>query len=530
MKFLRFSPVSSPAAAHFALFAFSLIYYLTFFNHGLEVDDEGYLLLGAAEVLRGKWPLADFTSYGPMSYWLLAWLFRVAGQGVMPERLMLMAFLLANGQAVLWLARRFIPLRWALAFAGLYAFAPGPWYKLFFISSLLYMTVAALFYLDRTGWKRAMLLGFSAGIGFLFRKEAGFIGLPLMFGVFTLPLLRQWLDERRTGLAVVTIHAACGLAGAAIPVAATAAAYAAAGKIEPLVSYFSRFMFGPGTRETLAKMGVLTPFNPALALFEAEQAFYAGGLLSIAFFIIVPLRDFFLNPALREEAMKRMTFGAMALASMAYSFPFVWGSRMLSTFPLVYVCYGAALLAAAAKTGKENHRKIVLAAGCAAILLPVAFFTKDQIYSGSITTRFAPTVEIEHPLLRGIYPYEANREDFEDLIKEMAKAPSGATLVSMSESTTMGFLSGLSNPTVYRAFSLEFSRPGEEDRAIKEFERLKITYFVGRRRQFLDGGGPASNLDSYAPAIKTYLLANYDIVPLGRNFVLLRRKEKGAAL
>lgn len=511
-------------SAHLVLFAASLAYYLLFFNYGLEVDDEGYLLLGAAEVLRGKWPLADFTSYNPLSYWLLAGVFKIFGQGVLQERLMLLLFLLANGQMVLWLALRFLPLSWALAVAGLYAFAPGPWYKLFFIFSILIIATASLFYLEKPCLKRAALLGLSVGVGFLFRKEAGILGLMTMIGVLALPFMKKWLEEKKANMETPK-HLLIGLVFAFVPVAIAISVYSLAGKLEKLADYFGRFSLGADTKTILAKMGVLTPFNPAAAFSDIEQAFYAIGLCTSAVFTLQALRDFFTFSSRREEAAKKTAFGVFALASMSYSFPFVWSTRMLSTFPLVYVCYAAVLEKIVKKIDNAKLRKITAAFGLAALLIPVLLFTKHQIYSGSITTRLERTVKVDHPLLRGVYPYQINQRDIERLSEEMAKAPENASLVSMSESTTMGFLSGLSNPTVYRAFSIEFARPDEEEKAIEIFEQLKIDYFVGRKRQFMEEGGPASNLDAYAPKIKKYILDNYNMIPLGNNFVLFQRKQ-----
>lgn len=511
--------------APFILLAFTLLYYLTFFNYGLEVDDEGFFLLGASEVLRGKWPMADFSSYGPLSYWGLAGFFKVLGQGVMAERILLMILLLLNGQAVLWIARRFLPLGWALAIAGLYAFAPGPWYKLFFVSTVLLVAMAALHYLDKPDWKRAMGLGLSVGFGFLVRKETGMMGLPFMAGVLALPHLKTLLEEKRFSVACIG-HGLAAIAGAAMLPVFTGAFYMAAGKWEILWTNSLRVLLNAHAREMFAKMGILTPFDPLRVVthLDLEQAFYTGGLVVVAV-TLGGLRAFFVNPAGRQAAMHRIALGVAALMSMTYCYLFVWGTRMLSTFPLVYLCYAMTLLAVAKKIGRVRLRWYVLVAGCALLVLPVLDFTKHQIYSGSITTRFGKTAEVDHPLLRGIHVYETNRMDIERLQEEMAKAPLGASMVSMSESTTMGFLSGLSNPTVYRAFSLEFARPGEEEKAIETFERMKITYFIARRVQFLDGGGPASDLDSYAPKIKAYLLAHYEVIPLGEHSVLLRRKD-----
>jgi hypothetical protein len=152
-------------------------------------------------------------------------------------------------------------------------------------------------------------------------------------------------------------------------------------------------------------------------------------------------------------------------------------------------------------------------------------FIGVQNYSGSITTRSAPTVTVNLPKLHGIHIYTTQIEDIKKLVRFTKNAKANDYLISMSESTTMGYLSGLRNPTYYRLFFREFAPPGEQERAIKTFNHDLIRYFVARRSQFLKGGGYSSPLGTYAPKIKAYLEEKYKIIPLGINYVLLERKN-----
>jgi hypothetical protein len=135
-------------------------------------------------------------------------------------------------------------------------------------------------------------------------------------------------------------------------------------------------------------------------------------------------------------------------------------------------------------------------------------------------------IQIEHPRLHGIYIYPGQDETIRRLSNLTRDAKRSDNLIPMSESTTLGYLSGLPNPTYYRLFLSEFAPPGEEARAIAEFDKLKIRFFVARRHQFLDGPMIGSDLNRYAPSIRTYLMANYNIMELGPGFVLLERKHQ----
>src|SRR4030067_1796858 len=72
-------------------------YYISFFNYGISLGDEGFFVYGAERVLKGQLPMSDFTSYPPGSYFLLALLFKVFGVTLLVSRGMEMVFLLING-------------------------------------------------------------------------------------------------------------------------------------------------------------------------------------------------------------------------------------------------------------------------------------------------------------------------------------------------------------------------------------------------------------------------------------------------
>ncbi len=134
-------------------------------------------------------------------------------------------------------------------------------------------------------------------------------------------------------------------------------------------------------------------------------------------------------------------------------------------------------------------------------------------------------VQVSHPKLAHIYVEPGQRDAINDLMRLTTGATDKDFLIPMSEATTFSYLSNLVNPTYYRLFVAEFAHAGEEDRAIQQFEQHKIRYFVARRSQFLGGPRIGSDLASYAPKIRAYLIDKYRVTPLGDGFVLLTRKE-----
>ena len=199
---------------------------------------------------------------------------------------------------------------------------------------------------------------------------------------------------------------------------------------------------------------------------------------------------------------------------------------MLSSFAVVYL---AAIISLAdlgswlGQRGWPRGRVWAVPAGSFVLLAFVGIFCRTAIYSGSISAMFPPSVRVDHPFLKGAWIYNLHAPDIQRLMEIVKKTPK-ASIVPTSESTTMAYLSGLDNPTYFRLFTRELAPPGAEAAAIETFEREKIDYFVARSGQFIPGGARASDLNRYAPAVKTYLLSHYDLVSLGERYVLLVRR------
>ena len=523
------------------LLAAALIYYLRFFNCGIDLDDEGFLLANAASVLHGGWPIADYYSYPPLSYWILAAAFRSFGELVIVERILLMVLILANVWLVFWAARHVLSLWWALFPAALYAFAPGPWYKVFFVSHFLTVFAATLWMLDRPGWRRAGLLGFAIGLALIGRVEAGVVGagvaaLSTIVGFIASPAYALPNAEGAASPRVRTVMrlAIQALTGAALPVALALGAYALAGKLHPLFQNLDHYYNLVGSADyvnALSGRAARYSFVDAVLRPSRETTAYTFGVLACSAVCLRALPVLWRREPGDSGRLWWGVTGLFALVSMSYTYFYVWNSRMLSSFPVVYIAITLVVCWISAWLRARRQRPLLSHVVALAVLLLVArsvykFATTVDFYSGSYTTYIkGGMVRVAHPRLTGLWVYEFQVKDIEALMKLTAGASSRDYLVPMSEATTMGYLSGLRNPTYYRLFLSEFAPQGEEDTAIGTFERLKIRFFVARRSQFVDEPGPGSDLKSYAPKIRRYLVDNYEVLPLGYGFVLLRRKQ-----
>lgn len=514
------------------LFIAFLAYYITFFNYGIDLDDEGYLLLNASSILTGQWPMADFQSYQPFSYFLLAGFFKLVGDGVFTERLLLMVIILSNIGLLYFCASKLLSPLYAFSIAVLYGVAPGPWYKVFFIWHLIIFLASVIWAIDRPSLFRFFLVGLSSGLAISSRYQAGVIAIIVFFSVMAVYGYRLKADTDKKLVQLIKWSGSYLLGLTLIP-AAFIVAYAQMEKLPSAVKNIQHYYNVTNLPVVIQSSGVSSTFDPLLLIKSPTMEMWAYAIAlaaCMASLIVFSKRVFFFKEHNKRDLMA-LTAALVGLGSMAYTYNFVWNSRMLSSFAVVYINFFLVLGLLREKMTPQlgrvygvNSRGLYLLAFCMLSAYLISF-VRVQNYSGSITTRMSAMVKVDHPKLQGIYVYADQKPDIDALMNYAQLAAPGDALISMSESTTMSYLSGLPNPTYYRLFLAEFAPDGEQEKAIRTFDQLNIRYFVARKGQFIPGGGPSSDITRYAPQVFEYLKKNYDIKPLGKRFILLERKS-----
>ena len=522
---------TNPALWYLVFVCVSLCSYALSFRYGIDLDDEGLLVGGAADILGGRYPLADFYSYQPWMYFSLAGFFRLFGTTLLVERLFLIVNLLAAGVSLLWLARQVLPPLPAMLPVLLYAQAPGPWYKVFFIFHLLLILLTLFVFDSRPQPKRAALAGLATGFALVSRVEAGLVGIVLFVGTLGLSLIADFCEPNRRNARTLARHVAnvIGYAlSAALPLAIFAVVYASVGKLHSLVEHL-RYYATTEPYENVVDLTGRTDAFSLSALFThptLEHWFYGFSLLACLTLFLINLASFFRSGANAQgESRRLIILAAASVASMGYTLFFVWNSRMLSSFAIVYVAEVALLFQGQRCLGTK-HRPLLPAVGGICLALIVHTFCKVNFYSGSVNMRVLAPGHSKAPFLKGAI-IDAGQAEAIDKLRAITARDSGAALVPMSEATAMGFLSGLPNPTYYRLFTVELFGRRRQERAIETFEQHKIKYFVARSGQFIAGGAPASDIDSFAPLVKRYLISHYDIQSLSYSYVLLTRRVGG---
>ncbi len=512
--------------------AVALLYYLLFFNYGIDLDDEGFFIGGASAILHfGQLPFADFMSYPPWMYFSLAGFFHIFGETLRVERALLICHLLIGIACLLWLSRKVLPPPIAVIPVLFYAVAPGSWYRVFFVFSLLIAAVALFHFNDKPTQRRALLVGVALGVAAITRVEAALVSLLVFVGsLFVVAFCDLRAGE---GIGSVLLRrlaniVVCVVGLAVAPMVATIP-YVMTGKLHALVANLIRYVNPASYSNGVAGRGLGDMSRPWALVSDPrlEQWVYAVALAAcLALVTINAARLLISTPEHFLRLRRRILLGAMAIASMGETFFFVWNSRMLSTFAIVTLAVIALLNDETAPLLRRS-RIAIFAGGCAVILAVIASFSAAvDYYSGSITV-FRPGIKYRQtiqPFLKGAMIWSPQADTIDQLYR-IAQAHPDATLVPMTYCTTLGYLSNLRNPTYYRLFTTS-EMPGKtgQQAAISTFERDRVTYFVARRGTFFSTDDPGAVQMVILPLVKSYLLRHYDIRPLGENYVILVRR------
>ena len=157
----------------------SLAYYFSYYLKFIDIVDEGFLVNGALRVLEGQVPLADFWSYPPGRYYVLAGLFHVFGVNVAIERIMWIILMTVRNILVYTVSRRLLSQWLSLPVVLSIMLIPGPWHKTLY-SFLMFTHMFVVFkYIEKPTVHRALLIGIVAGLTFYFRQDYAFFSIVM---------------------------------------------------------------------------------------------------------------------------------------------------------------------------------------------------------------------------------------------------------------------------------------------------------------------------------------------------------------
>jgi hypothetical protein len=173
-----------------------LIYLSFFYNYGINLLDEGYLLNSAKRVVSGEIPYKDFyTPYPPGRYYLLAFLFKTFGQNANILRI-LEAMILVSCSILVYIIARILGVNqvFSLIAAILMILGPGPWHKIFYPFFTLVNILVILLFQKKATIYRCLLISGVIGLTFLFRQDIGIISLSIFLFMILLMVLTRKKD------------------------------------------------------------------------------------------------------------------------------------------------------------------------------------------------------------------------------------------------------------------------------------------------------------------------------------------------
>jgi len=213
------------------LLVLALVYYLSYLRCGLNLSDEGYVVMGALRVLDGQVPGADFHSYAPGRTYLLAALFDWLGASIGTERAMWVAMRCLVTACHWWLARQFLPRGPALALVVLCALVPGPWHKTPLVLGLVGGALLLVWLVRATGLWKVLLIGIGIGALGILREETGVLGsvVGVVVAFFSPPPSTRLQRLARVGVLV---------AGVLLPALLFAAGFATQGRLADAAAFY----------------------------------------------------------------------------------------------------------------------------------------------------------------------------------------------------------------------------------------------------------------------------------------------------
>jgi hypothetical protein len=491
------------------LVAFS--YYISYFNYGINLGDEGFFVYGAARVLQGQLPMSDFISYPPGSYFLLALLFKMFGVNLLVSRLMEMAFLLFNGVMMFFIGKRLMPRPMALIPAFLLIGFPGPWYKVFFTFGLLLPLVSLYRFLEKRSTLRIVTIGWCLGIALVFKFESFLCSF--VTSLFVLFAAHAWeredffVDGRRVKAFLKDVSFSwLGLLCVALPFIVY---YQWNSDLSALFLSFkesyarSNIEAAGGFFDKPSIVGAITNFH----IGSLQHQFFSLIVLLYLFVFCKLIVHFFMKK--KREFPVLLPVLMMGVLSLSYAYANFDKSHLLQSAAMAYLLFGFVLHSTT--EGRSTKSKIGLIVLLSLLCLYILDNYKMRAYfhSGSIRRLYVINREGRNLFSsrKGSVYVEKRQWDTLDSLLRFFEGKKGY-LLPLHYDPMVNFLTGLENPTKYSIlFPSFFGATGRQEKVVADIERFDIKYLLIPRLLMTNEG--SFKFSDYAPVLYEYVREKY---------------------
>jgi len=488
-------------------------YYISFFNYGISLGDEGFFVYGAERVLQGQLPMSDFTSYPPGSYFLLALLFKVFGVNLLVSRLMEMTFLIINGLLVFYVGKRLMPEKWALIPSFILIISPGFWHKVFLTFGLLLPLIMLLRFLEKKTITRILGVGWAIGIALIFRIESALFSVITVF--FVLFCNHIWkagsfsLDKKAI-FALLEEMLLCGLSAFSILISVILYYYYQS----DLVKFLNWLKESYGA----SSIGWVSDFFGRPDPIKALTTFHIGSLKNLFFFLFILLYLYgFSKIIIHYFILKKKSFPyilpvlIMGILSLSYaSIPFS-KPHLLQVAAMGYILFGFIVYSFIEKKGVQSKVILFVLVLLLGLYILDNFKMRSYFASGSISRlymikkkgeRLIPSKkariyveENEFGTIHGLIQFFEKRDDY---------------LMPLVFDPMINFLTGLKNPTRFHILLPPFLEDrSNQKQVIDAVERYKIQYLLVARAFWISQDN--LGFSRYAPILYEFVIKHYEL-------------------
>lgn len=488
-------------------------YYISFFNYGISLSDEGFLVYGAQRVLQGQLPLTDFASYPPGSYFLLALLFKVFGTNLLISRFMEMAFLLVDGLMMFYVSKRLMPKNLAIIPSFILIIFPGPWHKVFFTFGLLLPLCALIRFLEKRTTMRILIVGWCIGIALVFKFESALFSLLAIWIVlFVNHILKagKFLINKKTMGSLFKDLLLCSLGLFSVIIPFILYYYSNSALMKLLYSFRGYFEY----TTTYTDIG----FSGRPGLLKAFTKFAIGNLKNHFFYLILLLYLYTFGKVLihffikkREDFPFHLPVLLFGVLSLTYFYVPFTKPYLLQSVAMAYILFGSVMYSSIQKRGVKSNVVLFILVLLLGLYLSNSFKMKPYFYSGSISRLYAIRKEGARPITLRKAKIYLSKKDFEN-VSGLVKYFEGKEgyLMPLFYEPMVNFLTNLENPTQFSVLTPYYLKSAtKQKQVIEEMERYNIKYLLIYRPLWMSR--ESIGFSNYAPMLYEFVKKHYQL-------------------
>ncbi len=489
----------------------AVLYYLYYYNYGLQLLDEGYLLDPVMRVTRGEIPYKDFRHiYAPGSFYLFSWLFKIFGTRIGVVRIfwaVLHSFTVAIAYLIL---RRFVAPIFAFLGVMELVIAPAPWHKSFFVCLPFICFWIYIKYIEQRNDKWLFLAALISLTAFLLRQDSGLYGC-VVFVIMVLMLphnedkIHKWREIAKFVFLFMLL-------------------------LTPVIIFFYNHSALADATEEIFLSGFRAtntlsfPYPAFFPLYSINILSTIENKLFYLPFLIYGVSIFY--AVIKWKSLKKdythikyvglLAYGCLVLLEVKNrsDLPHLW-----QVLPFVFVVIAVLFGRIYEESDRFRWLNMLL---FTALIFGVVLVAMQDRSSGSMAIKKGCDTVIELPRARLYLPKKMARElmDTVDFIK--ANSSKGNYILALPNIPIIYFLADRRNPTFAEVFLLGMtSGKSDQKKIISDIEARQVN-LIARNVTETDGDIKNRRFKNHSPILYSYIMTHYHKVAQAGNIVFFK--------